>query len=63
MGQKVIIRFWWEAELSLVSKLWVHYECLRLCSAIVHFIRNNCLYLSAMADRKRWPHWLHWQFL
>jgi len=53
MGQKVIIRFWWEAELSLVSKLWVHYECLRLCSAIVHFIRNNCLYLSAMADRKR----------
>jgi len=22
----------------------VHYACLRLCSAIVHFIRNNCLY-------------------
>jgi len=22
----------------------VHYACLRLCSALVHFIRNNCLY-------------------
>jgi len=22
----------------------VHYACLRLCSAIVHFIQNNCLY-------------------
>ena len=22
----------------------IHYACLRLCSEIVHFIRNNCLY-------------------
>jgi len=22
----------------------VHFACLRYCSAIVHFIRNNCLY-------------------
>jgi len=22
----------------------VHHACLRLCSAIVHFIRNSCLY-------------------
>jgi len=23
----------------------VHYACLRLCSEIVHFIRNNCFYI------------------
>jgi len=50
MVQKVIIRFWWESALSCASrnhlttfcKLLVHYACLRLCSAIVHFIGNNC---------------------
>jgi len=25
-----------------------HYECLRLCSAIVRFIRNNCLYFCLL---------------
>jgi len=63
MGQKVIIRLWWESGLSSASRNhlttfcrpFVHYACLILCSAIVHFIRNNCLYLSAMAEqRKRW---------
>jgi len=52
MGQKVTIRLWWEFELSSASRNHlttvcrpsVHYECLRLCSAVVHFIRNNCLY-------------------
>jgi len=52
MGQKVIIRFWWEFGLSSASRIhlitfcrpFVHYAHLRLCSAIVHFIRNNCLY-------------------
>jgi len=51
MGQKVIIRSWWESGLSSASKIYVtafcrhfvHYACLRLCSAIVHFMRNNCL--------------------
>jgi len=50
MGQKVIIRFWWESGLSSASKNhlttfcrpFVHYACLRLCSAVVHFIGNNC---------------------
>jgi len=49
MGQKVIIRFWWESGLSSASRNhlttlcrpFVHYACLGLCSAIVHFIRNN----------------------
>jgi len=52
MGQKVMIRFSWESVLSSASRNhlitscrpFVHYACLRLCSAIVHFIRNNCLY-------------------
>jgi len=46
------IRFWWESGLSSASRNhvttfcrpFVHYACLRLCSAIAHFIRNNCLY-------------------
>jgi len=52
MGQKVTIRFWWESSLSSASKKHlttfckpsIHYVCLRLCSVIVHFVRNNCLY-------------------
>jgi len=52
MGQIVVIRFWWEAGLSSASRNhlttfcrpFVHYACLRLCSAIVQFIRNICLY-------------------
>jgi len=49
MDQKVIIRFWWQSRLSSASRNhlttfcrpFVHYACLRLCSAIVHFMRNN----------------------
>jgi len=52
MGQKVIVRFWWESGLSSAfrnhlttfCRPFVPYACLRLCSAIVHFIWNNCLY-------------------
>jgi len=52
MGQKVIIRCWWESGLSSAfrnhlntfCRRFVHYACLRLCSAIVHFIPNNCFY-------------------
>jgi len=52
MGQKVISRFWWESGLSSASRNhlttfcrpFVHCAWLRLCSAIVHVIRNNCLY-------------------
>jgi len=52
-AKKVIIRFWWESGLSFASRnhlttFWrpfVHYACLRLCSAIVHLIRNNYLYI------------------
>jgi len=52
MGKKVIIMFRREFELSSASKNrittfsrpFVHYACLRLCSAIVHFIRKNFLY-------------------
>jgi len=52
MGQKVIVRFWWESGLSSASRNhlanfcipFVHYACLRLCSAIVHFIRKDRLY-------------------
>jgi len=51
MGQKVIIRFWWESGLSSASRNYlpifcrpfVHNACLRLCSAKVQFIQNNCL--------------------
>jgi len=49
MGQKVIFRFPGESPLSSASRNhlttfcrpFVHYSCLRLCSAVVHFIRNN----------------------
>ena len=52
MGQKVIIRLWWESGLSCASRIHLttfraplaHYACLGLCSAIVYFIQNNCLY-------------------
>jgi len=52
MGQKVMIMFWCEFGLSFASRNHlttfcrppIHYACLRLCSAIVHFIRNNFLY-------------------
>jgi len=52
MGQKVIIRLLWESGWSSGSRNYlttfcrplIHYICLRLCSALVHFIRNNCLY-------------------
>jgi len=67
IGQKVIIRFWWESGLSFASRnhlttfcrSFVHYACFRLCSAIVHFIRNNRLYFvcygwSAQALTQRW---------
>jgi len=66
MGQRVI-RFWWESGLSSASRNhlttfcgpFVHYACLRLCSAIVHFIQNNCLYsvwygCSAETSPIRW---------
>jgi len=50
MGQKAIITFWWEFGISSASKNHLttfctpSIACLILCSAIVHFIRNNCLY-------------------
>jgi len=52
MDQKAIIRLWLESGSSSASKNYlttfcrpfVHYWYLRLYSAIVHFIRNNCLY-------------------
>jgi len=65
MGQKEIIRFWWGCGLSSASRKhittfcrpFVLYACLGLCSAIVHFIRNNCFLffllwlIGACADR------------
>jgi len=72
MGQKEIIRFWGESALLSASRNrlttfcrpFVHYTCLRLCSAIAHFIQNNCLYFVCYG----WsvhvrPHWLHYHFL
>jgi len=52
MGQKLIIRFWWESGLSSAfrshlttfCRSFVHYACFRLYFAIGHFIQNNCLY-------------------
>jgi len=49
MGQKVVIRFWWESGSSSASRNhlttfcrpFVHCAYLRLCSTIVHFIRNH----------------------
>ena len=65
MGQKVVIMFWWEFGLCLrpktTSLLFAKspsifckpsIACLRLCSAIVHFIRNNRI-LSAKADQRK----------
>ena len=61
MGQKAIIRFWWESGLSSAyrnhlttfCRPFAHYTCLRLCFATVNFIRNNCLYLSAVAGQSK----------
>jgi len=51
MGQKAIIRFWWEFVYRLrpetISQLFADLFSttqVRMCSAMVHFIRNNCLY-------------------
>ena len=52
IGQKVIVRIWWEIELSPASRKhlttfcrpFTHYAHLRLCSTIVNCIQNNCLY-------------------
>jgi len=51
MGQKAIIRFWWEFVYRLrpetISQLFADLSSttqVRMCSAMVHFIRNNCLY-------------------
>jgi len=52
MSQKVIIRFWCESGsssssrnyLTIFCRPFVHCACLRLCSTIVHFIRNHCIY-------------------
>ena len=55
MDQKVIIRIWWEFlglssasrnHLTTFCRPFVHCACLRMCSAMVHFIRNNCLYFD-----------------
>jgi len=54
MGQKVIIRFRWASGLSSASRSnpttfcrsFAYHACLRLCSAIFHFIRNNCIYFA-----------------
>ena len=51
-GQKVMIWFLWESGLSSASRNhlttfcrhFAHYACFRLCPAIVHCIRNNCVY-------------------
>jgi len=72
MGQEAIIRFWWESGLSSASRNhptifcrpFVHYASLRLCSAIVHFIRNNCLYFICLgwSTEVLTTYWLHYQF-
>jgi len=59
MVQKVIIRFWWESELSSAfrnhlttfCRPFVHYACLRLCSAIVDFIPNSFTYMGDQRKR------------
>jgi len=70
MGQKVMIRFWWEFGLSSVfrnhlttfCRPFAHYAW--FCSAIVHFIQNNFLYFVCYGwERECWPHWLQYQFL
>jgi len=63
MSQKVIIMFWWEPGLlsasrnhaTIFCRPFVHYAYLRLYSAIVHVIQNNCFIcklrlISAYAD-------------
>ena len=73
MGQKVIIRCWWESGLSSASRNhlttfcrpFAHYACLSLCSAIVHFIQNNCLYSVCYGFAKTlvWKTWMWRQIM
>jgi len=52
MGEKIIIRFWWESGLSSAfrnhlttfCRSFAHCACSRLCFTVGHFIQNNCLY-------------------
>ena len=61
-AKKVIIRFWWKSGLSSPSRNhpttfcrpFVHYACLRSCSATVHFIRNHCLYIVCQGRTQGW---------
>jgi len=65
MGQKLIISFLMGICVICIQEPPHHFlqtfrPLRRLCSAIVHFIRNNVFILSPKADqRKRWPHWRH----
>ena len=60
-AKKVIIRFWWESGLSSAFRNhlttfyrpFVHYACLRSCSAIVHFSETILFVMSAKGIRKR----------
>ena len=61
MGQKVIIRFWWESgllsasrnQLTTFCRPFAHYACLRLCTAIIHLSKTIAFILSAMADQRK----------
>jgi len=72
MGQKVIIRIWWESGSSSSSRN----HLTTFCRHFVNYACDDCVprqltssetlvfVLSAMAEqRKCWPHWLHYQFL
>jgi len=73
MVQKVIIKFWWECGLSSTSKIhlttfcrpFVHYTCLfKIVPRWFTLSETIAFILSTKADqRKRWPHWLHYQVL
>jgi len=61
MGQKVIIRFWWESglfsasrnQLTTFCRPFAHYAYLRLCSAIFCLSKTIVFILSAMADQHK----------
>jgi len=65
MGQKVIIRFWWEFGLSSASRNhlttfcrpYVHYACLRLYSLTFTLSKTIVFILSGTADYSVWHSW------
>jgi len=71
MGQRVVIRFWWESGLSSASRNHLTTFCrpypLHMFTIVFRdspLFPKSLSFLSAKTEqRKRWSHWLRYQFM